>query len=178
MYRHSNYRRMPLTAQQEHWLEEREAERVKKSEAAAKEIRDAAAAKDDKGKKDDKKDAKKDAKKTVELIPEKPKSLFKSAGEFMSVRFPDFEGGDELDAMGPMRLQQLSEVGRIMECCENVKESVLRKALVIPQDRPEAICLEELRENKDGLMLNPNPEEYWRKFKVAKGKKGKGKKKK
>lgn len=177
MYRHSNYRRMPLTAQQEHWLEERENERVKKSEALAKDIRDAAAAKNEKGKKDDKKDAKKD-KKLEETASEKPRSIYKSAGQFMSVRFPDFDGEDELDAIGPMRLQQLTEVGRIMECCENIKESVLRKALVIPQDRPEAICLEELRDNKDGLMLNPNPEEYWRKFKTVKSKKGKGKKKK
>jgi hypothetical protein len=62
----------------------------------------------------------------------------------------------------------------------NVKESALRKALIIPQDRPEAICLENLRDEKEGLMINPNPREMWRKFVAGggKGKKGGGKKKK
>jgi hypothetical protein len=60
-----------------------------------------------------------------------------------------------------------------------IKESVLRKALLIPQDRPEAICLEGLREEKEGLMVNPLPKEMWRKMTVGKkggGKKGKKKK--
>ena len=31
LYRHTNFRRMPLTARQEKWLEDRESERVKMS---------------------------------------------------------------------------------------------------------------------------------------------------
>lgn len=55
-YRHSNYRRMPLTAAQEQWLDERETERVKKSEDLASALVEAAMAKAEKkkGGKDDK----------------------------------------------------------------------------------------------------------------------------
>ena len=83
-----------------------------------------------------------------------------------------------------MRTIQLLEVNEIIDVCDKynvkIKESVLRKALIIPQDRPEAICLENLRTEKEGLMINPNPPEYWRKIikDGKKGKKGKGKKKK
>jgi len=74
-----------------------------------------------------------------------------------------------------------------MAACEEfgvqqcVKETTVRKALLIPQDRPEAICLENLRDFAagDGLMVNPNPMEFWRKMKLAGGKtKKKGGKKK
>ncbi len=98
----------------------------------------------------------------------------------MSVHFPNFEGDDDLEAIGPMRNQQLMEIGRIIGCCEDedvhIKESVLRKALIIPQDKPEAICLEELRNEQEGLMLNPNPKELWRQCNVGGGKKKGGKK--
>ena len=193
-YRHTNYRRMPLSEEQEHWLEEREIERTKKSEELAKQLAQAAQEKADKKKsKDGGKDGKKDKKdkkddkgkrpqSASQLPEEKVKPKYKSATQFMSVHFPKFEDDDKLETMGPMRTMQLVEVSKIMEALENrrvlVKDSVLRKALVIPQDKPDAICLENLRDEKEGLMVNPNPPELWRKFSASKkGKKG-GKKKK
>ena len=53
----------------------------------------------------------------------------------------------------------------------------LRKALVIPQDKPEAISLENMRQDEtEGLMVNPLPSERHRTTNFATGKK-KGKKK-
>lgn len=79
-----------------------------------------------------------------------------------------------------MFLSVMPQVGDVMETMAHyhvpVKEAALRKALVIPMDKPDAVCLEGLRDNQEGLMTNPLPPEYWRVFKM-KGKKG-GKKKK
>ena len=61
---------------------------------------------------------------------------------------------------------------------DRVDPAVLQKALFIPQDRPEAMCLEELKDVGEGLMANPLPKEMWRKSAVKGGKKGGGKKKK
>jgi hypothetical protein len=58
-----------------------------------------------------------------------------------------------------------------------VRESVLLRALVVPQDLPEAVCLEGMKEEGERLMANPLPEEYWRKFKPVRGKSAKKKKK-
>jgi hypothetical protein len=82
-----------------------------------------------------------------------------------------------------MRTTQLLEVGNILEVCEernvHIREATLRKALVIPQDRPEAVCLEGLKTETEGLMVNPMPREMWRVMTLG-GKKGKkkGRKKK
>jgi hypothetical protein len=191
-YRHSNFRRMPLTLEQEAWLDEREMQRAKKSEEYATKLATAAAAKADKkgakGGKDGKKDAKdkgKGGKKAagkaaVEEVKAKPKYL--SAEHAMATLFPNFEDDDNPSTLGPMRTMQLMEVGTILDVFAEaevpIKESVLRKALLIPQDRPEAICLENLREQSEGLMQNPNPKEMWRKISGNKkgGKKGKKKK--
>lgn len=184
---------MPLTAEQEQWLDDRETERTKKSEETAKQmLADALAkadkkkgGKDDKGKKDAGKDKKKDGKDkgATAAADEKPKPKYKSATQFMSTHFPKFEDDEVLESMGPMRQAQLIEVSDVMDVFArrnlNIKETVLKKALMIPQDKPESICLEGLREEKEGLMMNPNPPEFWRKMVVKKGggKKG-GKKKK
>ena len=180
---------MPLTAEQEQWLDERETERVKKSEEAAAKLLEAAAKKADKkggkGGKDDKKDGKaKGGKKGVAAKPEevKVKSKYQNAAHAMAVLFPNFEDEENPSTLGPMRTMQLVEIGHIMDAFQDadvpIKESVLRKALMIPQDKPEAICLEGLREEKEGLMLNPLPREMWRKMAAGKkGKKGKKKKK-
>jgi hypothetical protein len=205
MYRHTNFRRMPLTARQEKWLEDREAERVKISyEVAKKMVEDEAAKankKKDKGDKDGKgKDKEKDkkakekekkakeeaAKKALTAKPPPPK--YKSASHFMSLNFPNFDGDEEddrVESCGPMKITQMAEVERIVDAFGRadlpVKESIIRKALVIPQDLPDAICQEGIRTSYlEGLMLNPLPPEFW---KVSgKGKKGKkaggGKKKK
>lgn len=196
LYRFQNYRRMPLTTAQEVWLEEREQERHKKSETMARDMFAAAQAKGDKkkDKKDDKKGEKKDKKdkdKSSKSRPgstgsgmadDKPKPKYKSANHFMNTHFPTFDLDDmDPEEMAPMRAMQLAEVGDIITSCEkyrvHLKESSLRKALVVPVDKPEAICLEGLREDKEGLMVNPLPPDMWRQFKMAKGKKG-GKKKK
>lgn len=204
-YRHTNYRRMPLTTEQEQWLQEREVARTKRSEELAKQLFEAYQAKNDKKK--DGKDKGKDksgkdgkdkkgggkasrpgtakstaggtgnADGTLEM-----KRKYKSASQFMSIHFPNFDNDEDLDKMAPMRRMQMMEVAEVMQTCEDykisVKETTLKKALVVPQDKPEAICLENLRGEKDGLLLNPNPTEYWRKMVVKKGgKKGKKKKK-
>lgn len=194
MYRYSNYRRMPLSEEQEDWLAARESERVKKSAEEVQRLVAAAAAKaekkkdkgdgkDKKDKKDDKKKDKPKAPPPEEKKPVKPK--YKDASEFMAKHFPDFDAmGDGADCHGPMRTMQLIEVARVADCFAEfgvaVDEKRLLKALVVPQDRPEAICLENLRQEAEGLMVNPVPQEYWRKVAMAKkGKKsGKGKKSK
>lgn len=119
---------------------------------------------------------------------------YRSASEFMEKNFPTFDNYEDdvygftgitsTEAMGPMRTAQLIECAQIMNAFEirqmNIDENAVKKALVIPQDRPEALCLENLRGPKDdeGLMVNPNPSEYWRKFHMkSKGTKKKKKKK-
>eukprot|EP00605_Chrysophyceae_sp_TOSAG23-4_P001564 GSChrysophyteH1.ASY1.ANO1.1715.1 assembled CDS len=191
-YRHTNYRRMPLTMQQEAWLEEREGEREKKSNELAATLVEAVEAKSGKGKKDAKggKDAGKDAgkggKKGGKAVeePVKPPSKYTSAAHFMSVAFPNFEPDDDTDTQGPMRMMQLVECARIMGAMDDfgmkgaVTEEALRKALLIPQDKPEAISLENMRKTEtEGLMENPAPKEYWRQVNFASkgGKKGKKK---
>mmetsp|Transcript_15665 Transcript_15665/g.21440 ORF Transcript_15665/g.21440 Transcript_15665/m.21440 type:complete len:733 (+) Transcript_15665:63-2261(+) len=189
-YRHSNFRRMPMTLLQEKWVEDVEAARVKRAEELSKKLFDDRAAKavaqkgkgdkPDKGG-DGKKDKKKNEKDATKQADEKPKSIYKSAEHFMTTHFPDFEGDDEMEAIGPMRNVQLLEVANIIESCQesgvNIRESTLRKALMIPQDRPEAICLEGLKTETEGLMVNPLAKEFWRQMKMG-GKKGKRKKKK
>lgn len=198
-YRHTNFRRMPLTVEQEQWLEERETARAKKSVEAAQKLVEAVQAKLDKkknkgakdkgkesggGKKKDK--DKKGAAASALAAAEKPKCKYENASQFMSEHFPNFEGGgeddDDPDCVGPMRAVQLVEVARVMDAFEEfgmggaVKESALRKALIIPQDRPEALCLENLRETAgEGLMANPLPKEFWRAFVMSKKKGGKKK---
>jgi len=189
-YRHTNYRRMPMTDEQTAWLEEREGEREKKSLEVAAKLLEAAEAsgKADKGKKDaPKKDEKKDAKKkTAEPEVEVKKCKYKNATHFMTSRYPTFDPDDNGDSQGPMRMMQLVECARIMGAMTDfgmegaVSERAVRNALVIPQDMPEAISLENMRENQtEGLMMNPVPREFWRQtnFKSA-AKKGGGKKKK
>ena len=196
-----------MTERQEQWLEEQEQQRVKRSEETAAKIREAAAAKaekkdkkadknkgkdkDKKSKKDDKKGGKRPGSGAaggtgLGGMPGeegRPPPKYKSATQFMATHFPNFEGGeDEEEAMGPMRQLQLVEVSEIMEAFEDadvpIKEAALRKALVVPQDKPEALCLENLREATEGLMVNPLPKELWRKFTMSKKGKGGGGKKK
>lgn len=171
----------------EKWLNDRETQRVKAySEKVAKLKQDFAAknAKSkDKDKGGDKKDAKKDKKK-VEIEPPKMISKYKSAAQFMSVHFPVFDSYGHANNMGPMRAQQLNECQRVIEVFEEAGIEVdperVYKGLMIPQDRPESLCLENLREGLEGLMVNPLPKEFWRKeLAPAKGgKKGKKGKKK
>eukprot|EP01035_Chromulina_nebulosa_P021883 gene21883-28329_t len=173
-YRHSNFRRMPMTAQQEKWVEKLFDDRAAK----------AAKKKDKGGDKDKKKDGKKKDKDKdkgkVENV-EKPKPIYKSADHFMATHFPAFEGDDDPEAIGPMRTVQLMEVATILGSCEesgvHIRESTLRKALVIPQDKPEAVCLEAMKTELEGFAVNPLPKDYWREMKMGK-KKGKGGKKK
>ena len=170
---------------------------MKKSEEMATKLVEDAAAKADKknakgkeggeGKKEGKSDkggkgGKKSAPLHLEDIKAKPK--YHSAAHAMATLFPNFEDDENPSTQGPMRTMQLMEVATIMDVCADaevrIKESALRKALIIPQDRPEAICLENLREETEGLMINPNPREMWRKMTAGKkggGKKGKKKKK-
>jgi hypothetical protein len=201
-YRYTNYRRQVMTKGQLAWVEERELQRKVFSENLAHEMFAKANAKGDKKGKDkkdggkDKKDKKKkDKKNEGKSRPgsatsgkgsdddDKPKPKYKSASQFMNMHFPNFEqeAEEDIEHIAPMRALQLAEVNEVMEACGRfgvpVKESSLRKALIVPMDKPEAICLEGLRENKEGLMVNPLPPENWRVFKMSKGG-GKKKKKK
>jgi hypothetical protein len=174
---------MPLSIEQQRWLEERELDRVKKSEGLAKQMFETYQAKSDKKKDTDKEKNSKNGKlKDPQTLSNENitvhKRKYTSVEQFMSIHFPDFESKE---AMAPMRQMQLLEIAEIMQSCENydtsIKESVLRKALLVPQDKADAICLEGLRDEKEGLMLNPNPSDCWRKMVMKTGKKG-GKKKK
>jgi len=192
-YRHTNYRRMPLTEQHEQWLVEREGAREKKTMQLTQTLIEAVEAKSGKGGKggkDDKKDTKKDPKKDKKKIAEELVTVipckYKSAAHAMQVNFPNFEPEDDNDAQGPMRMMQLVECARIIGSMNDygmegaVTEETLRKALLIPQDKPEAVSLESMRQTQtEGLMENPIPKEFWRQvsFKAGSGKKG-GKKKK
>lgn len=199
-YRYSNYRRMPLTEEHQEWLQGRESEREKKSNDMAIQLVEAAAAKDEKGKgkdKDKDKEGKdkggkdkggKGGKGAAAAAPEEPvkiKCKYSSAAQFMAAQFPNFDQADERsDSHGPMRSLQLIECARIMGAMHefgeagSVTERALRRALVVPQDKPEAIALENLRDSEmEGLWRNPMPFEFWRKVVIAKAKKGGGKKK-
>ena len=103
-YRHSNYRRMPMTSEQTQWLTAQEQDRKVKAEEAAKAAAEAAAAakkkKDEKGKK--KEDKGKGKKKDAKKEPEKPvavevkKSKYKSPAHFMAKNFPSFDMGESV----------------------------------------------------------------------------------
>ena len=181
--KHALVRRMPLTEEAEKWLTDKEKERVKLFEDKVKKLKEDFAAKADKGKKDGKKDEKKDPKKkntAPEDIP-KLKPKYKSAREFMAVHFPIFDAINQSSgSAGPMRSQQISECARIVDAFEavgyGIDKDVVHRALIIPQDRPESLCLENLREGPEGLMLNPLPKEMWRKEVKGGGGKKKGKK--
>jgi hypothetical protein len=241
-YRHSNYRRMPMTAEQTQWLAAQEQDRKTKAEEAAKAAAEAAAAakkkKEEKakGKKEDKgKGKKKDAKKEPEkpVTAEVKKSKYKSPAHFMAKNFPTFDLGEMVkynpkalkgtpsmeslppgsvvskdgaavvpagttynpyslgditdDNYGPMKTMQMIECNRIMDVCEDwdvpMDPKVLYRALVIPQDKPYAITLEQGVHNATGgLMQNPMPKEHWKHVPpdmvLAGGKKKGGKKKK
>lgn len=198
-YRHTNFRRMPLTEAQLAWCEAKEQQRKLKSDALARDLAAAVNAKGKGGK--DKKDAKKenggkktgkaaggkggkDAKGNLVTDEEnKIKPKYASVQEFMATHFPKFEEETNVETMAPMRAVQITEVNDIVDTFAQyhlpIKETALKKALVIPMDKPEAVCLEGLREDKEGLMRNPLPPEHWRvcKIKGGGGKKGKKKKK-
>eukprot|EP01006_Ploeotia_vitrea_P061737 TRINITY_DN78931_c0_g1_i1.p1 TRINITY_DN78931_c0_g1~~TRINITY_DN78931_c0_g1_i1.p1 ORF type:complete len:125 (+),score=8.25 TRINITY_DN78931_c0_g1_i1:3-377(+) len=88
------------------------------------------------------------------------------------------------DSYGPMRTMQMIECNRILDACEDwgvpMNEKTLYRALVIPQDKPEAIAVEQGFHNPiTGLLANPLPKEKWRVCPDIGGtKKKKGKKKK
>ena len=156
----------------------------------------------DKGKKDDKekgkdkdKDKDKDKKKEKNAkgakdalaLKKPPKPKYKNASDFMEKNFPnfdrdDFEDEDRTESCCPMRATQINESDRVMGAFQKfnipIKESAVRNALLVPQDNPEAICLEQLRKTSlEGLMMNPLRKELWRVFTRKASKKG-GKKKK
>ncbi len=95
-----------------------------------------------------------------------------------------FDPDDNGETQGPMRMMQLVECARVLGALSDfgmegaANEAAVRRALVIPQDMPEAISLENMRESgREGLMVNPVPKEFWRQTNFAagggKGKKGK-----
>ena len=115
------------------------------------------------------------------------KSKYKNAADFMMKNFPTFghdgcadENGE--GCAGPMRISQDNEIDQIMDTFTKfnitIGETALRKALLTPQDNPEAICLEQLRQTSlEGLMLNPIKKDLWRIFTKKPAKKMANKKK-
>ena len=193
---------MPLNDTQQAWLDEQEKERNKFSLEYAKKLVDDQLAKaskkkdkdKDKGKKDEKKDKDKDkkkdkdknAKEAAALLKKLPKPKYKNASDFMEKNFPNFDRDDAEDEQNenccPMRATQINESDRVMGAFARfnipIKESAVRNALLVPQDNPEAISLEQLRKTSlEGLMVNPLRRDLWRTFTRKSSKKG-GKKKK
>ena len=162
MYRHTNFRRMPLTARQEKWLEDQEAQRVKISyEVAKKLVEDEAlkaakkkekeGGKDGKGKKDEKKD-KKDDKKSKEaaakaaLLAAKakpPPPKYKSATQFMQMHFPNFDGDDEedrIESCGPMKITQMAEVERVCDAFGHAELPIKGRTFLFPCNNTYSPC--------------------------------------
>jgi len=191
-YRHANYRRMMVTGELEYWIDEKEGQRRKKMNEHLAELRAKAGHKQrpsSRGKISSEKSSLSTSmhrgKISDKAAQGKVVPKYKSADQFMSIHFPSFDKVDNEDSFGPMRAGQLSECDRIQDVFADanidINEEVLHKALLIPQDRPEIICLENLRGGNEGLMVNPLPKEYWRKSildKMASKKKSKKKSKK
>lgn len=188
---------MSLSGSQQAWLDSQEKGRNKFSQEYAKKLVDDQIAKVAKRKEKERGKEKKDEgkikkkeytsqkNKDSSKNPLKPKYL--SAYDFMEKNFPNFDRDDSVDEdrdenLCPMRATQNHESDRVMGAFAKfnlpIKESVVRNALLVPQDYPEAICLEQLRTTSlEGLMMNPIKKELWRTFNRKVTKKG-GKKKK
>lgn len=177
-----------LCALQELWLNNRENQRIADTKEKLKKIAQENAARTQKEeKKKDKKPEGRTKKKAAPEPPPPPKIVkkYSSATQFMETHFPKFDTDDNVHAIGPMRAEQLAECEDILQCFAlmniQISEKTIRNALIVPQDRPEAICLEGTKNPIEGLMTNPLPKEYWRKLVAAvkkKKKNGGGKKKK
>lgn len=188
-YKFSTLRRMPYTPEMRAWVDKREEQRVKNEKEYEKRLIEAEAenskGKGGKGGKGDKKNvaAAKPNKKTADKPPPAPKPKYSSAADFMEQHFPRFDS--DMYSQGPYRRHQLLEVARVYDALSeyypDISEETIKKALVVPQDRPESICLENLKDSLEGLMENPLPVEFWRKCvtdvpETKKKKKGKKKK--
>lgn len=125
-YRHTNYRRMPLTKDQTAWLNSMEEERAKKAEEHAKMLMEQAAAKkakakkkdgDKKDKKSGKKDKKEKKKETAvkPVEPVKIKNKYKSPAHFMAKNFPTFDIGDSCKWNAKPTQQQFNYTGGNMD---------------------------------------------------------------
>lgn len=201
---------MPLTLEQEKWLEAVEYDRAKESEEYVKALIDKVASKKAKkgkegetkkaakkeGKGKDKKKGGDSAKMSATGAAAAEQCKYKSAEQFMARHFPNFdpidlntevelpeEGQSRVQtACGPMRTMHLIECQRILEVCEQydvpMDAQTLERALIVPQDRPEGICMEGHVRDIDRLMPNPLPKEYWRPIPEFGKKKKKGGKKK
>lgn len=170
---------MPLTAEQEVWLNGRELDRAKKSaEVCAKLVHESQMrAEDEKRTKNDGAEGSKKTSTTGGVFTlEKSKIKYKSASEFMSTHFPSFDSNPAVGC-GPMRREQLLECEQVVAAFGKAGMSVdpvaVAHALIVPQDRPEAICLEEMARPGERLMDNPLPQEFWRKKVTIKKKKKK-----
>mmetsp|Transcript_1746 Transcript_1746/g.3293 ORF Transcript_1746/g.3293 Transcript_1746/m.3293 type:complete len:693 (-) Transcript_1746:314-2392(-) len=101
---------------------------------------------------------------------------YSSAQDFMNKHFPIFDRPENDKGLGALRKQQLQECDEVMESyecwggCEEseleITREALEKGLLIPQDRPTTICMEGLKDNVEGLMVNPLPKELWRKANI------------
>lgn len=113
------------------------------------------------------------------------KSKYKNAADFMTKNFPNFSHDDCINenkegGAGPMRISQNNEIERVMDTFDKlhlpIRVNALRKAILTPQDIPEAVCLEQLRTSSlEGLMLNPINKDLWRTFTKKSAKKNKNK---
>ena len=192
LYRYTNYRRMPLSESQDAWLDTQEKGRLKSSMEYAKKLVEEqtlrAAKKKDKEKGKEKKENGKSTKlnggsqtlNSTALQRDSLKSKYKDASDFMEKNFPnyerdDFRDEDRVESACPMRATQNHESDRVLGAFAKfnlpIRESAVRNALLVPQDYPEAICLEQMRTSSlEGLMLNPIRKDLWRSYtrKIAK----------
>jgi hypothetical protein len=179
LYRHSNFRRMPLTIEQLKWIEEQEKLR-KLSVEAAESKGDA-----NKGK----------AMKTTAVStggkpkPSKPADKKDSKQLPVIASFiPSFDttaSSQPSDANGPMRQKEILECERVEaafkkflgvdEASMEALSQKLRTVLITPQDRPECLSVFNMRGPTEGLRINPAAPDRWRKFASTK-KNGKRKK--
>lgn len=179
-YRHSNFRRMAVTTEIENWVDHRETQRKKKAQEKINELKDARAAKGksgSSGKGGKSRSASKGRGILKEDSNEKQVVKYRSASQFMSIHFPVFDTDTSAGAHGPMRTVQLMECERIHTLLKeseiDIPLNTLHRGLLIPQDRPELVCAENLRTAKEGPMVNPLPPEFWRKSTLEKRPKSK-----
>lgn len=208
LYRYTNYRRKPLSESHKVWLDDREKVRIMSSQVYVKKLMDDKCAKalnkkevgNEKNNLKEKNDSKSSGTKrtSVSTLPQRDsllpkesavKSKYKNAADFMMKNFPNFSHDDYVNenkagGAGPMRTSQNNEIDQVMDAFAKqnlqIRENALRKAILTPQDNPDAICLEQLRTSSlEGLMLNPINKDLWRTFtkKSAKKKKNKTKSK-
>jgi len=188
-YRYSKYCRMKHTEDHDEWLNSRNKERLIKSNIILKQLYDDNNNKASTNKKNKDKDKSNKPKRSKSKSPKRGNKSITSSNSNQTLQMnktkPDFDIIDiDNTTNGPMRINQINECNDILEKFHEknipIDINTLYKALVLPQDLPDVINYEILKEKNDvdSLMVNPLPIEYHRKLNILKVKKAKKNKKK